>query len=281
MKKMTGLNSSVRHQRGLTLVELMIGILLSLLILTAVVYVFAGSRASYRHQESSSAVQESGRIALEILGRDIRMAGNPGCGNVSFLQHVGRDPLTAAPLFNNELAVGAVPGAGANVPDGITITRGSAAFALVDSTPAANQIQLDDIAPLGVVAVNDQLLLSDCVFTDVMTVTAVAGSLITGNGLSRQFRPGSQVMRLETVAFTVGAGQLLRNGQAVAGGVTNMKLMYGVSAAAGRSAIRYEAAPDPDALANTVAVKLRLTVADGPEVSQMFTSTIALRNRAP
>lgn len=266
---------SPRRQRGLTLVELLVGILLSLLILTAVVYVFAGSRASYRHQESLSSIQESGRIALELLNRDIRIAGNPGCGNVSFLDH--RSPL----VFSNELALVPAPGAAAGDPDGITVRRGSPVFAVVATSPANNQIELVTSAPLGVIQAGDILLVSDCVFTEALTVQAVAGDLLTATGpLSRQFRPGSQVMRLETVVYAVAGGELTRNGQAVAAGVVDMQLLYGISDVAGRSATRYEAAPDAAATAQAVAVKLFLTLANGNE-SQTFNSTIALRNRAP
>lgn len=277
MRRVMGIQiKSIRRQRGLTLVELMIGILLSLLILTAVVYVFAGSRASYRNQESLSAVQESGRIALEVLNRDIRMAGNPGCGNVNFLDH--RSPL----LFNNDIALVPAPGATPADPDGITVRRGSAEFATVASSPAINQVELTSTVPLGVISGGDILLLSDCAFTEALTVQAVAGNLVTATGnLSRQFRPGTQVMRLETVVYTVAGGQLLRNNQAVAAGITDLQFLYGISGGAGRSANRYEAAPDAVASAQAVAVKLALTIADGIEVSQSFNSTIALRNRAP
>lgn len=270
--------ASMQRQRGLTLVELMIGILLSLLILTAVVYVFAGSRASYRHQESMSAVQESGRIALEVLNRDIRMAGNPGCGNVNFLDH--RTPL----LFNNNLSLVPAPGGGGPPPppDGITIRRGSAEFATVASSPAPNQIELASAVPLGVIAAGDVLLMSDCVFTEVLTVQGVAGNVLTATGnLSRQFRPGSQVMRLETVVFALAGGELQRNGQAIASGVTDLQFLYGIPQGASRSARSYVEAPDAAASAQAVAVKLELTVADGNDVSQTFNSTIALRNRAP
>lgn len=268
---------SPRSQRGLSLVEILIGLALSLLILSAVAYVFAGSSASYRQQESSSTVQESGRIALEVLNRDIRMAGNPGCGNVAFLTH-------SSALFNNGLVLIATPGATAANPDAITVTRGSGGFASVSVSPSMTQIDLVDIGPLGTVSAGDRLLISDCSTTDVMTVTNVAGNAVTGSGLLQQFRPGSQVMRLETVAFTVGGGELLRNGQAVASAVTNLKFAYGVSDGTGRSATRYVSSPSAADLANVVAVKLTLTLAAGQaqtQASQVFTSTIALRNRAP
>lgn len=277
MRKAIGTRKgSIHRQRGLTLVELMIGILLSLLILTAVVYVFAGSRASYRNQESLSAVQESGRIALEVLNRDIRMAGNPGCGNVNFLDH--RSPL----LFNNEIALVPAPGATPADPDGITIRRGSPEFATVVNSPALNQVELTSTVPLGVINAGDILLLSDCAFTEAMTVQVVAGNQLTATGnLSRQFRPGSQVMRLETVVYAVVGGELRRNGQAVAAGITDLQFLYGIAGGATRSANRYEEAPSAANSAQAVAVKLALTIADGNEVSQSFNSTIALRNRAP
>jgi len=276
------LSGALGRQRGISLVELMIGIALSLLVLTAVIYVFAGSRASYRHQESFSAVQESGRIALELLNRDIRMAGNPGCGNVTFLNHLSPG------VFDNAVAITPAFGATAADPDGITVVRGSAAVAVLAASPAANQIELNAIAPLGAVAAGDRLLLSDCSSTQAVTVNAVAGNLLTLSApLVQQLRPGSQVMRLETVVYAVNVAtrELQRNGQAVAAGVTNMQLLYGISDTAGRSVNRYvenpAAATPPAAMGNVVAVKLEITVADGPEISMPFSSTIALRNRTP
>ena len=104
-------------------------------------------------------------------------------------------------------------------PDGITIRRGSPEFATIANSPALNQIELTSTVPLGVINAGDILLISDCAFTEAMTVQVVAGNQLTATGnLSRQFRPGSQVMRLETVAYTVVAGELRRNGQAVAAG---------------------------------------------------------------
>ena len=265
------------RQQGISLIELMIGIALSLLVLTAVIYVFAGSRASYRHQESFSAVQESGRIALELLNRDIRMAGNPGCGNLTFLNHLSPG------VFDNAAALASAPGANATDPDGITLVRGSAVVAVLAGSPASNQLQLTTVAPLGTVAAGDRLLLSDCASTQVVTVSAVAGNVLTLSApLAQQFRPGSQVMRLETVMYAVNVAtrELQRNGQAVAGGVRNMQMLYGISDTAGRSVNRYVENPAA-AVGDVVAVKLEIIVADGPEISMPFSSTIALRNRAP
>lgn len=265
------------RQKGLTLVELMIGMALGLLVVLAVTYVFAGSRSSYRHQESLSAVQETGRIALEVLTRDIRMAGYPGCGNLLFMNHLSGDAaLPADARFSNEVAL-------QGVADQITIIRGSAENANLVSSPASNQVQVDNIASLGAVAAGDRLLMSDCVFTEVLTVAGVAGNTITTtDNLSRQFRPGSRVMRLEQVNFSLSPqNELLRNGQPISAGVEALAFQYGIPAAGTRSVANYLAAPTAAQLQSAVAVRVVLTVADGEVDDIPFNSTIALRNRAP
>lgn len=264
-------------QKGLSLVELMISLALGLLIVLAVTYVFAGSRTNYRHQEAFSAVQESGRIALEVLTRDVRMAGYPGCGNLTFLQHL-------SPGFSNDVALAGTANAVATVPDSISVTRGSSNLTSVVSMPSISQVQLVGVGALGTVAVGDQLLVTDCAYTEVFQVAGVAGNTLTSLvPLSRQYGAGSLVMRLETVAYTVVGNELRRNGQAIAGGVTNMKIFYGVDTDADRSANNY--LTDPGALVpvgwpSVVSVRVNLTVTER-DVTMPFATTIALRNRAP
>lgn len=75
------------RQRGMTLVELMVALLLSLVLLAGVVQVYLGSKASYRLGDAMTRVQENGRFALDFIGRDTRMAGFTGCrGMASGLQ---------------------------------------------------------------------------------------------------------------------------------------------------------------------------------------------------
>jgi type IV pilus assembly protein PilW len=64
------------RQRGVSLVELMIGMTLSLLIVSAVGYVFAGSRQTYRSSDDNSRLQEGGRFAIDMLGASFRSAGH-------------------------------------------------------------------------------------------------------------------------------------------------------------------------------------------------------------
>lgn len=62
-------------QLGFTLVELMIAITLGLVILLAVGSIYLGSRQTFRMQEENARLQETGRYALEVMGRSIRQAG--------------------------------------------------------------------------------------------------------------------------------------------------------------------------------------------------------------
>jgi type IV pilus assembly protein PilW len=67
--------STPKRQAGLTLVEMMIAITLGLVVLLAIGSIYSGSRQTYRVQEDNARIQESGRYALEVIGRSIRQAG--------------------------------------------------------------------------------------------------------------------------------------------------------------------------------------------------------------
>lgn len=68
--------------RGLTLVELMVALTISLIIMAAMSQIFISSRATYVAEEGLSRVQEGGRFTLDMLAYEIRQAGFFGCGNL-------------------------------------------------------------------------------------------------------------------------------------------------------------------------------------------------------
>ena len=67
--------SKADHQAGLTLLELMISLSLGLLLLTGIGTIYVGSNQTYRVQEQNARIQESGRYALDVIGRSLRQAG--------------------------------------------------------------------------------------------------------------------------------------------------------------------------------------------------------------
>lgn len=67
---------SSKTQQGFTLVELMIAVTISLVLLLVIGTTFVSTRQAFRVQEDNARIQESGRFALEILGRSIKQAGH-------------------------------------------------------------------------------------------------------------------------------------------------------------------------------------------------------------
>ncbi len=66
-------------QLGMTLIELMVALAISLFLLMGVIQIFIGNKLTYRVQENLSRMQEDGRNAVELLNREIRMANYRGC----------------------------------------------------------------------------------------------------------------------------------------------------------------------------------------------------------
>ncbi len=68
-----------RFHRGLSLVELMVALAISLILLLGVAQIYVSTSATNRSQEGLSRVQENARFVLDLLARDIRLAGYSGC----------------------------------------------------------------------------------------------------------------------------------------------------------------------------------------------------------
>lgn len=71
----------MRKQRGLSLIEMLIAITLGLILIAGVIQMFLSSRVVFSTQQAISRVQEGGRLAVEFMSRDIRMAGYMGCAS--------------------------------------------------------------------------------------------------------------------------------------------------------------------------------------------------------
>jgi len=93
----------MRKQRGISLVELMVSITIGLILMTGVVQLFLSSRATFTTQQAISRVQETGRLAMEFIAQDIRMAGYMGCmsRNLSFESTLA----SSAPAYDFGVAI--------------------------------------------------------------------------------------------------------------------------------------------------------------------------------
>ena len=67
------------RQAGLSLVEVMVSLVLGLLVVGAALTVFLSNSQTFRVTEGLARVQESSRIAFELMTRDLREAGGNAC----------------------------------------------------------------------------------------------------------------------------------------------------------------------------------------------------------
>ncbi len=73
---------SIRHTRrqfGFSVVELLVGLTISVFLLSGVIFTVVGGSQNYSVLNDMSRLQENGRLAMEYLARDLRMAGYFGC----------------------------------------------------------------------------------------------------------------------------------------------------------------------------------------------------------
>lgn len=67
--------------RGFSLIELMVTLLIGLLVVAAAGTIFISNRQTYAATETMGRIQENGRIAFELMARELREAGATPCGN--------------------------------------------------------------------------------------------------------------------------------------------------------------------------------------------------------
>ena len=170
-------------QRGVSLIELMIGMALGLIVVVGIGYIYMGSRQSYRVQDNMSRVQENGRYAVDILGRDIRMAGFMGCANLSVISL--RTIADPSPNFSAGAAlVGYDNGTGWTNPS--SITRVSGTDVVMIQKAASTGINVTE--KMGVTNANikigdntlgfqagQALFVTDCTAADLFRATNISG----------------------------------------------------------------------------------------------------------
>lgn len=104
MKSLRNLRMN-NKQKGLSLIELMVAILVSMILLLGVVELFLNTFRTDRTHTELSRVQESGRVAMELVTREVRRAGYQGCIGASVKTKAGSinypDDAISAPAVNS------------------------------------------------------------------------------------------------------------------------------------------------------------------------------------
>lgn len=173
------------HRRctGLTLIELMVAMVLSLLLMGGVLTIFASNKTTSQLQYGLATVQENGRHALHLLVRDIRGAGFSGCAGIepTLTNLIANNPPPGG--FDSDQVVFGFENVSAgnafNAVPGTDVIRvrgaGDGVAGLVGNTVPVNaNIQTTKINTL--FQPNDILMITDCEATDIFRATSVSNS---------------------------------------------------------------------------------------------------------
>jgi type IV pilus assembly protein PilW len=260
-----------RRQRGLGLAEVLVSMAIGLVLLGAVGYLLLSSKKMNSTQSDMSRMQESGRNAMEILGKAVRQAG--------FRLDVDLD-LPGEAIMGTDYG-GTGPGAQA---DTLTIQHDPAWIADTSATPNPKKGQ--------------EINCEGAQVTSNNTVDPATGAA----------SPNTQLVQY---AFSVAGGRLLCKadasnpavgGSVVAENIENMQITYGLGNGA-ETITSYTGQPGATEWGHVIAVRISLLVRgptpnqtpnnsqtytyNGATVTstdgflrQVYTSTFTVRNQA-
>lgn len=183
------MRATAKYQVGLSIIELMIAVALSSMLLFGVIQIFDANRESSRLTDAYGRVQESGRISLELVSRDIRMADYWGCApdSTAITSHLDTSDADYAAWMNPEGVAGVEGtnnvGAGVNFPGtGVQMKTGTDTLTLRGSkslndakviTPyMPNVAAVIQLTAGSGIQLGDVIMISDCTGADVFTNTA-------------------------------------------------------------------------------------------------------------
>lgn len=217
----------------------MIASTLGLIVVGSIGYFYLGTRQAYRTTDNLSRIQESQRIALDTLAREIRLAGYAGCVNLTARPPtVIANPPTGSPspyvvnggtvaqIYDNATGwtnTTGIPRVTAGATDVLSIryaSNTSQPAKLTGNLTAVNaNIQM--FSNPGNFNAGDVLMISDCGSTDIFRATTVSNggtvtiahsnSANTTNNLSRKYGPNAEVLAFHDVTFFIGTNPTTNN----------------------------------------------------------------------
>jgi len=222
------LYSNHYSQRGLTMVELMVALALGLFLTAGVLHLYAGSKSTNNTLQGIARIQENGRISIERLKLDLRMAGFMGCSNLGVAEPNHIVPDTTFP-FNLESVIQGVNNVAAVNADNAVV--GSDVLTIITASPADATLKVNMPAKNSdvVITVNpnsiksgDTVVITDCENADVFVASEVTdasnqtvikhkkfeadGTTSTANGsnsLSKAYRVNALILSVEQATYAV------------------------------------------------------------------------------
>jgi type IV pilus assembly protein PilW len=222
------------RQRGLSLVELLIALALTSTLILGIFTVYIDSDQTSRLGTSLARIQESGRISMDIMARDMRMVGFQGCADPDdvTLNVIADNPPTSdffeTTLRGWEVTSGAwadgtefdgttIESRALIGSDVLAVQRGESVEVEITGNMSADNANIQVTgSEIDSFSQNDIVLISDCEAADLFRITsnpssgtwAHANGVNSDNRLSQAYTDSARIMRFSaTVYFVADTGR--------------------------------------------------------------------------
>jgi len=218
--------SSKNKESGFTLIELLITMTIGLIILTALSSTFLMQRKIYDVQEQVVEMVQNARAAMDMMTREIRMAGYMVVGNA--ITNQGNNTITFLCDIDSDIVTTVATDADAG-----------------DISISVNLNDSDDY-----VATTDYIYISDGIATAFIRATGfdTTGEPDTINlsaGLTNSYSVGSSVLTVEQITYELDGTTLRRNNQPLAENIEDLQISQSGNSI-NVSLIARTSKPDPD-----------------------------------
>lgn len=183
-----------KAQRGLSLIEIMVALTLTMILALGISSIYLGAKRSYAFQNDFSSIQENGRYAIEQMARDLRMAGYFGCAShdLRIANRLNVAPGHLLADFGNSLrAYSPASGfsAAAAAGDALVIHRAAPGGGLLTVESHSLTGALIKVAEPHDLGVGEIILLNDC--ENLAIVQTTANTQSSGNNHQIGFNTGA------------------------------------------------------------------------------------------
>lgn len=337
----------LHKQLGISLVEIMVALVISLFLLGGIIQVYTANKSSYAFTDAIGRVQENARFAVDTVAQDLRMAGFFGCtaydpsDTENITNNLDPDGTDYDPLLHDYAGLGVLDGSEGDGPNGSdSITIRGAKPVQFNILPPFNVTTSDDINVTvdltGKLENEDIVMISNCQGADIFQITAdpvtdtdaglttvehaiggEPGNINTDPGcadpaklcLSQTYGNDASLFEVQTVTYEIrnvaGEPTLFRvqynDEEELVEGVEQMQVEYGIDTTNDGFPNQYVPYSNTLVVNDVIVVRLMLLMRSdtganvgGPQtvtfngndltfndnrLRQVFTSTIALRNR--
>lgn len=277
-------------QTGLSLIELMVAITLSLILTLGVIQIFSSSTQTSRVQNELARIQENARFALDILSKDIRMAGQLGCNSTPLItNNTGELRAFGSGVFGynyaNPMTVSLTTDNSDPNPTADTIIENtdaiivmSASSVSIAATSTDEAVTVNDASDISGTDPGDPMVISDCENADLFIAGTISDNSINigTSTFSKAYDAPARLAKLNYNAYYLrehnGQRNLYRsyvNGESsstsvdtnpLLEGVEDMQILYGEDLTNDGNANRYVDAATAD-MSNVVSVRIYLLLA--------------------